>query len=180
MAAIIFGAGALAYDQVQKTRQKKKDRRAHNDARFAQLEQDNSDRIAHIQSNTCFCQRSDWRGGGCLNHGYLSPAPGYSENIEDDEAAAEGRRAQTDSSTTVRAARNAPPRGYEATNGRRAGTRPSSQYHYVRGEEEGAFVEKQKAPPAMGDEHVRRINEERRKRMKTGGFASFILRKKAR
>ncbi|KAL9634876.1 MAG: hypothetical protein Q9164_003824 [Protoblastenia rupestris] len=76
MASLILGAGALAYDQVQKSRAKKKARVAHNSARFSALEQENADRIANLQQNICFCQRSDWRGGECEVHGYVPPAPG--------------------------------------------------------------------------------------------------------
>ncbi|MDI1487715.1 MAG: hypothetical protein OHK93_006986 [Ramalina farinacea] len=45
MAALILGAGALAYDQVQKSRAKRRARKDFNDQRFSELERENADRI---------------------------------------------------------------------------------------------------------------------------------------
>ena len=56
-------------------------------------------------------------------------------------------------------------------------------YRYRRGEEDGLLAaEKQgaRAPGPMAGEEVRRINEERRKRMKAGGFTNWVLRRKGR
>lgn len=48
-----------------------------------------------------------------------------------------------------------------------------------RGEEDGALAgHKQAEPGPMGEEEVRRINEERRKRVKAGGFTNWVLRRK--
>lgn len=81
-------------------------------------------------------------------------------------------------------------------------TSTNAPYHYRRGEEDGFLAEQQPLashssanltamatpqlsssggvgvgpPPPMGDEEVNRINEERRKRMKSGGLANFRLR----
>ena len=51
-------------------------------------------------------------------------------------------------------------------------------YVYQRGEEDGFLAEPRRAPPHMQEEEVRRINEERRKRMKAGGFTNWVLRRK--
>ena len=54
-------------------------------------------------------------------------------------------------------------------------------YRYRRGEEDGALAEKQGAGLGpMAEEEVRRINEERRKRMKAGGFTNWVLRRKGK
>lgn len=53
-------------------------------------------------------------------------------------------------------------------------------YQYRRGEEDGALAEKQGAPRPMAEDEVRRINEERRKRMKAGGFTNWVLRRKGK
>lgn len=72
------------------------------------------------------------------------------------------------------------------TNRRGAGENgEGGNFVYRRGEEDGALAppptkKKKKAPAAMGDEEVRRINEERRLRMKAGGFTNFVLRWRGR
>lgn len=53
-------------------------------------------------------------------------------------------------------------------------------YRYRRGEEDGALADKQGLPRPMREDEVRRINEERRKRMKAGGFTNWVLRRKGR
>lgn len=175
MAAVLLGAGVLAYEQVKKQRKKKKAKR--NDSRFAELEEANSARINQLQQQTCFCQRSDWRGGGCPNHGYV-PAPGYTENADEDSNAALTQHSdglgggQRDGLPEYEDASALP--SDRAGNGA-TGVR-AHPYEYRRGEEEGAFVERNQAPPLMGGDEVRKINEERRKRMKTGRVTNFFLR----
>ena len=70
MASLIIGAGVLAYDRVKTAKEKKK---AYNSERFSELEKVNAERIANLQRKTCFCQKSDWTGGGCPEHGHAPP-----------------------------------------------------------------------------------------------------------
>ena len=53
-------------------------------------------------------------------------------------------------------------------------------YQYRRGQEDGALAERQGPPLSMSEEEVRRINDERRKRMRAGGFTNWVLRRKGR
>lgn len=90
MAALLLGAGALAYDQIQKTRSKRRARLAHNDARFSELEKENDVRVARVQSvQRCTCREGGERvvgeGGRCTRCGGVvvggkaEEAPAYCE-----------------------------------------------------------------------------------------------------
>ncbi|KAL9598094.1 MAG: hypothetical protein Q9219_004725 [cf. Caloplaca sp. 3 TL-2023] len=72
MASLIIASGALAYDRVQKSRAKRSAAKAHNLARFSELERENAARMQDLRAKKmCFCQkRSDWRAGegGCPVH----------------------------------------------------------------------------------------------------------------
>ncbi len=63
----------------------------------------------------------------------------------------------------------------------RGGRETYPDYRYRRGDEDGALAGDRQGPPrAMSEGEVRRINEERRKRMKAGGFTNWVLRRKGR
>ena len=62
----------------------------------------------------------------------------------------------------------------------RGGGETYPDYSYRRGEEDGALAEKQGARRPVADDEVRRINEERRKRMRAGGFTNWVLRRKGK
>ncbi|KAM0798844.1 hypothetical protein BDR22DRAFT_890962 [Usnea florida] len=189
MASILFAAGVLSYESIKKSRAKRAEKKAFNDSRFSQLERDNAARIAQLQGTTCFCQTSDWRGGGCETHGYVPaagqpggpPAPEYTEVDESGGVGAVGS-----SGGGRRGRDDAPP--YEDVSERDAQAPASRQgareiypdYQYRRGQEDGALAERQGAPLPMSEEEVRRINDERRKRMKAGGFTNWVLRRKGR
>ena len=138
MASILVGATALAYTGVKKAREKRAARRAHNDARFAELERDNATRIAQLQSNTCFCQQSDWTGEGCEVHGYVPPA------AERDRLAREREREQE------------------------------------RNEEYSSPIDVGNNNATEEEDERRKINEERRLRMKSGAFTNWRLRRKGK
>ena len=178
MASILLAAGILSYESVKKTRAKRAEKRASHTSRFSELERENAARIARLQGQTCFCQTSDWRGGGCETHGdvlaagepgWPPPAPEYTEIDGGARVHTLGYEDATtgDGSTAPPTARRAP-----------RGIYP--EYRYRRGEEDGALAEKQGPPPPMPEDEVRRINEERRKRMKAGGFTNWVLRRKGR
>lgn len=133
MASLIIGAGYLAYDRVKQAKEKKK---SHNAERYAELEKENSARIANLQQNTCFCQRSDWSGGGCPQHGHQ-----HSRNVEN------------------------PPRYSSENNARRETNQGSSEVESR--QQTGVQTEGwERAPPAMDDDEIEKINRERRKKGK--------------
>lgn len=180
MASILFAAGLLSYDSIKKSRAKRAERKAFNTTRFSELERENAARIAQLQGHTCFCQTSDWRGGGCETHGYVPaagepggpPAPDYTEfDGAGGEGAGRGDRRAYEESTTP---------GFSAPSTTLASRDIYPDYRYRRGEEDGALADKQGLPRPMREDEVRRINEERRKRMKAGGFTNWVLRRKGR
>lgn len=205
MASILIGAGILSYESIKKSRAKRAQKKAFNTTRFSELERENASRIAHLQGQTCFCQTSDWTGGGCDIHGYVpaagepggppAPAPDYSEldtagavNYSELDTAGAVNHSELDTAGAVReggtgdhvpdAVRGG---GYERTSTTaRAGRETYPDYRYRRGEEDGALAEKKGPPRPMGEEEVRRINEERRKTMKAGGFSDWVSRRKGR
>ena len=185
MASILFAAGILSYESIKKSRAKRAEKRAFNSSRFSELERDNAARIAQLQGTTCFCQTSDWRGGGCETHGYVPaagqpggpPAPEYTEVDESRGVGSEdGRRGRDD----VPAYEDVSVRDGRGSASRQGAREIYPDYQYRRGQEDGALAERQGAPLPMSEEEVRRINEERRKRMKAGGFTNWVLRRKGR
>ena len=171
MASILLTVGVLSYDQIKKQKAKRAAKKEeHNSARYSELEAENARRITALQNNTCFCQTSDWRGGNCERHGYV-PAAG--EPGGPPLAAREGEKNG-----------DAPPEYEErekyrdATTLRNRVSDPQQQrlhgemgYQYQRGEADGSSL-----PSQEGD--VARINGERRKKMKAGGFANWSLKRK--
>lgn len=67
MASLIIGGIVYGIDRAKQAKEKKK---AHNASRFSELEKENAKRIAHLQQASCFCERSDWTGEGCPQHGH--------------------------------------------------------------------------------------------------------------
>ena len=195
MASLLFAAGVLSYDQIKKSNQKRRAKKARDNTSFSELERENAARIAHLQGNTCFCQQSDWQGGGCDIHGYVPAAgepggpPAYME-VEEGRGGVPERRMSEPPMYEDRG--GDPIVGGRADTGTRAGEVDSSPYQYRRGQEDGFLAaypahsrgahsavdltQGGRAPPPMADDEVRRINEERRKRMKAGGFTNFVLR----
>ena len=186
MASILVAAGVLSYESIKKSRAKRTERKAFNETRFSELERDNAARIAQLQGRTCFCQTSDWRGGGCETHGYVPaagepggpPAPEYVEveGVAPDVGTERTRGARTpsyeDATTGDHHVAQTP-----TTQGSRE-TYPD--YRYRRGQEDGAMTDGQGPPPSNGEDEVERINEERRKRMKAGGFTNWMLKRKGK
>ena len=148
MASLIIGAGVLAYDGIKQAKQKKKD---HNSARFSELEKANAERIAGLQRNSCFCQRSDWTGEGCPGHGH--GGAGSDDPARDKESA---------------------PR-YSSEGSLRRDLTGSSRQHSAGGQPSVQTDEWTKALPAMDRGEIARINEERRK--KGRGYKRFFGRK---
>lgn len=72
MASLIIGAGALAYGSIKSHREKKKARREHNDARFAELERENATRIERLERPRCFCHEDGSHRQDCEIHGHNS------------------------------------------------------------------------------------------------------------
>ncbi|KAL6720477.1 hypothetical protein ACLMJK_002400 [Lecanora helva] len=195
MASLLVAAGVISYDQIKKSTQKRRAKKVRDSPRFAELERENAARIAHLQGNTCFCQQSDWRGGGCEVHGYVPAAgqpggpPAYMEVDERRGERLERRMSEPPRYEDGDRA-NAASRTDTSSRSPRAESR--SPYQYRRGQEDGFLVdhdtrsraahsaidltESGRAPPPMPDNDVRRINEERRKRMKAGAFTNFVLR----
>ena len=67
MASLLLYAGALTYDKVQKSRQKKRDARSNvNNIRYSELEKDHAAHLARTQSaqqrEICFCAQEQWDG----------------------------------------------------------------------------------------------------------------------
>ncbi|KAL9104926.1 MAG: hypothetical protein Q9163_000171 [Psora crenata] len=180
MASLLLGAGALAYDQVQKSREKKKARLARNDARFTALERENADRIAHLQQNTCFCQRSDWRGGGCDVHGYVPPAPG---NEGYDGRGYIPPRLPPAYADAINAPAPAPaPRTVTAFGSHRDGgdgvgcPQTEGTLRGVEQQQSEAQTEDWRTrPPAMNEEEIARINENRRKKKQKRRISNILL-----
>lgn len=172
MASLLFAAGVLSYDAIKKQSHKRRARKAHQSTSFADLERDNAARIANLQSTSCFCQRSDWRGGGCEQHGYVPAAgepggpPLYSREEEEAPAYEEGEERAGE---RARRRQTMPPEYAD-------GNAPLAPVGAMRTQSAVDLSEGGRAPEAMGGEEVRRINEERRKRMKAGGFTNFVLR----
>ena len=72
-------------------------------------------------------------------------------------------------------------KGFDAPPTTRVRGESYPEYRYRRGEEDGALADRQQgAPGPMRAEEVRRINEERRKGMKAGGFTGWVLRRKGK
>ena len=145
MASLIIGAGVLAYDGIKQAKQKKKD---YNSARFNELEKANAERIAGLQQNTCFCQRSDWTGDGCPGHAHGS----------------DGTTRDTESAPRYSTEESLPRDLTGSSRERPVGGGPSVQ-----------TSEWTKAPPAMDRSEIARINEVRRK--KGRGYKRFFGRK---
>ena len=177
MAALILGAGALAYDQVQKGRAKRKARKDFNSQRFSELERENAERIGGLQRETCFCQSSDWDGqgggGGCPVHGRGEERREAGGGGETAAAAAGGRRS----------GEGEPPAYVDVTSGLGEGGARQRGHH----EEEEAGQEEEEEEGHAGGASYRarapeteverlRINEERRKKDK--GFKRLFGRKK--
>ena len=184
MASILIGVGVLSYDQIKKQKQKRAAKKAHNTARFSELERENARRIDALQNNTCFCQQSDWQGGGCERHGYVPAAgtPGGPPGPEDAgppaygegeafapkrrESHPRGERGEYMDASMVDGASGD---GLAQVHGRRDG----------RGEEEGALLnDNPRAPAPMQENEVARINEKRRKRGVSGGLKGWRLMRK--
>lgn len=65
MASLILAAGALTYDKVQKSREKKRAAREdHNQLRYSELEKDHAEHLARTESGRgfCCCGRGNWDG----------------------------------------------------------------------------------------------------------------------
>ena len=200
MASLLLTVGVLSYDQIKKQKAKRAAKKEHNNARFSELERENARRIDALRNNTCFCQQSDWQGGGCERHGYVPAAgtPGGPPGPEDAgppaygdgeafaptriESHPRGERGEYMDATMVDGA------GGDGLAGIWSNSQRGNGYQYRRGEEDGFLAEqpagdgpsgRRSAPPPMPEDEVRRINEERRKRMKTGSFANWRLRRKS-
>ena len=71
MASLILAAGALTYDKVQKSREKKRARKDNNSLRYSELEKDHAEHLGRRQSGreVCYCEWDGWDGkthrGGC-------------------------------------------------------------------------------------------------------------------
>ncbi|KAL9130196.1 MAG: hypothetical protein Q9217_001541 [Psora testacea] len=163
MASLLLGAGALAYDQVQKSRAKRKARLAHNDARFSALERENANRIASLQQDTCFCQRSDWRGGGCEAHGYVPPAPG-NQGCDGSGYMPPSQPPAYDDVTNTPAPESGS--GSHGVNGDGSGSQQGQGNSHAAGRQrsEGQTEGWTTRPPTMDDDEIARINEKRRKK----------------
>ena len=191
MASLLLTVGVLSYDQIKKQKAKRAAKKEHNSARFSELEADNARRIAGLQTNTCFCQTSDWRGGNCETHGYVPAAgepggPPLARENEDGDAPPEyeervavpRRQREEHGDTTLR------------NNVSNTQQRPYGEigYQYHRGEEDGFLAHipysdggrsgelPASLPSQDGD--VARINGERRRKMKAGGFANWSRKRK--
>ena len=172
MASLIIGAGALAYEQVQKKKRARKEARvAYNEERFSELEKANADRIAALQQNTCFCQQSDWRGGGCEVHGYVPPANTVvSGDVGRTEASQERESKRLDQEYR-QTERNEPPEYLDVTENPGGAGREQRNRNLIT---EGWNGQR----PKMDDEEIKRINDERRKRMKASkGYERWFGRK---
>ncbi len=191
MASLLLTVGVLSYDQIKKQKAKRTAKKEHNSARFCELEAENARRIAGLQNNTCFCQTSDWRGGTCERHGYVPAAgepggpplarededgnapPGYEERL-----AVPSREREENRDTTIR------------NNVSDTQQRPYGEigYQYHRGEEDGFLahipysngVQGGELPASLPSQEgdVARINGERRRKTKAGGFANWRLKRK--
>ena len=150
MASLIIGAGVLAYDRIKTAKEKKK---AHNNARFTELEKANAERISNLQQKSCFCQSSDWTGGGCPEHGYVPPHT---------NAGVAPDHTQETSANRTRSITNASPNGRVDENVQRQDIIPTEDWT--------------KAPPAMDRGEIARINDERRK--KNRSYKRLFTRKK--
>ncbi|KAL9068453.1 MAG: hypothetical protein Q9161_006204 [Pseudevernia consocians] len=191
MASILVAATILSYDSIKKSRAKRAEKKAWNHTRFSELERDNAARIAQLQGGSCFCQTSDWTGGGCETHGYVPaageaggpPAPEYTEVDEGGDAGGVRREEEEEATPSgVEDVGTGEGGGYAAPRTTAQGARETyPDYRYRRGQEDGALAGGERGPRGpMTEEEVRRINEERRKRMKAGGFTNWVLRRKGR
>ena len=98
MASLIIGGVVFGIDRIRQAKEKKKEKKqAHNDTRFAELEKDNAQRIANLQQNTCFCERSDWAGEGCPTHG---PTPQRNGQADDSARRGSGESARSERAST--------------------------------------------------------------------------------
>lgn len=185
MASILFAAGLLSYESIKKARAKRAGKKAFNSSRFSELERENAARIAQL--HTCSCQRSGWRGGGCETHGFVPaagepggpPAPGYTEvdGAGGVGALREGERTRRDHAPAYE---DATAEEFHAPPTRQVPRDTYPDFQYRRGEEDGALADKQGPPRPMPEGEAGRINEERRKRMKAGGFTNWVTRRKRR
>ena len=180
MASLIIGAGVLAYSQVKKKREAKK---AHNHARFTELERDNASRIAALQAKKCFCQQSDWTGGGCEHHGYVPPA------AERDRLAAEERARRARDGIFEEEGAVLPPAYTENGHSDVYAVPGSGRQGTGRGGvgEVRTVNSTMSSSERLGDgggdvsgrsRDVDERDEERRVKMKTGGLAGWKLRRK--
>ena len=65
MASLLIYAGALTYDKVQKSREKKRTARNNrNQLRYSELEKDHAEHLARTMSGReiCYCEREGWDG----------------------------------------------------------------------------------------------------------------------
>ena len=65
MASLLIYAGALTYEKVQKSREKKRAARDNrNQLRYSELEKDHAEHLARTTSGreVCFCERGGWDG----------------------------------------------------------------------------------------------------------------------
>ena len=192
MASLLLTVGVLSYDQIKKQKAKRTAKKEHNSARFSELEAENARRIAGLQNNTCFCQTSDWRGGICERHGYVPAAgePGGpplgragddrdAPPVYEKKVAVPSREREEHRDSTIR------------NNVSNTQQRPYGEigYQYHRGEEDGFLAnipysngERRGELPASllpsQEDDVARINGERRRKMKAGGFANWRLKRK--
>ena len=185
MASIFIGVGVLSYDQIKKQRQKRAAKKAHNTARFSELERENARRIDAFQNNTYFYQQSDWQGGGCERHGYV-PAAGTPSGPPGPEDA--GPPAYGEGEAFAPKRRESHPRGeggeyIDASMVDGASGDGLAQVHgrrNGRGEEGEALLnDKPRAPVPMQENEVARINEKRRKSGASEGLKRWRLRRKS-
>ena len=106
------------------------------------------------------------------------PAPGYVE-VENGGGEREGER-RGDDAPAYEDGMTGGVVGASRTTRQQGARETYPDYRYRRGEEDGALADKQEPPGPMPEDEVRRINEERRKRMKAGGFTNWVLRRKGR
>lgn len=76
MAAIVLSAGFLLADAIEKKRQKKKDRKARDQARFMELQKETSHRLARSQSGNTVEQ-----AGRVSGESEEVPPPAYHEVV---------------------------------------------------------------------------------------------------
>ncbi|KAI9701262.1 MAG: hypothetical protein M1836_001932 [Candelina mexicana] len=85
MASLLIAAGALTYDKIQTHRAQKIQKKEHNKARFAELQQENAKRVARLPSSTSDpSNESDHRDCISTEQAPIDP-PAYTSLGEDDD-----------------------------------------------------------------------------------------------